>query len=496
MGFDAETLEDIARDALASGEEEAALAQLLPVVQKAGNARLWQFTGLLQRALDQHSDALRSFSAAARLAPADAGIANGLARVALEAGVDSVTMFERAAQLAPTHGAVMLGLIAAKLASGRGLEAESQLDAALERSPLWIDGHVQLAQLRSMLGKRDHSSASLERALAALPSDESLWTALLNLILGQKDFGALGEAVERGRRARLPASLLLPFEAIAASERNQTELADSLFAKLKPSARREIAVWQVRHLLRAEQAEAASGLIDTELDGERAMQFWPYASLAWRLTDDPRQEWLDAGGKLVSTLDLTSRLPPLAKLADMLRSLHAGGGEYLDQSVRGGTQTDGPLLSRIDPEIRLLRAAIVGAVEEYRDQLPPIDPKHPLLRQPRDRPIRFSGSWSVRLQGAGYHANHVHPQGWISSALHVALPERGEADAPKAGWLKIGEPPDELGIDLPPLRLVEPKAGRLVLFPSWMWHGTLPFADGERLTVAFDVKRPTGHGYS
>ena len=32
--------------------------------------------------------------------------------------------------------------------------------------------------------------------------------------------------------------------------------------------------------------------------------------------------------------------------------------------------------------------------------------------------------------------------------------------------------------------------GRLALFPSTMWHGTVPFADGERLTIAFDVARP------
>jgi len=35
--------------------------------------------------------------------------------------------------------------------------------------------------------------------------------------------------------------------------------------------------------------------------------------------------------------------------------------------------------------------------------------------------------------------------------------------------------------------LIEPKPGRLALFPSWMWHGTRPFAEGERITVAFDV---------
>ena len=189
-------------------------------------------------------------------------------------------------------------------------------------------------------------------------------------------------------------------------------------------------------------------------------------------------------------------MPPLDQLADVLRSFHVAPGEYLDQSVRGGTQTDGPLLSRIAPEIQALRAAIVSAVEEFRAHLPPVDLKHPLLRERRDRRIRFSGSWSVRLKGAGYHANHVHPQGWISSALYVVLPERSDGDASDAGWLKIGEPPAEFGADLPATRLVEPKSGQLILFPSWMWHGTVPFRTGERLTVAFDVKRPSEEGNS
>jgi hypothetical protein len=58
------------------------------------------------------------------------------------------------------------------------------------------------------------------------------------------------------------------------------------------------------------------------------------------------------------------------------------------------------------------------------------------------------------------------------------------------GWLKLGEPQAELGLDLPPIRLVEPKPGRLVLFPATMWHGTEPFPAGERLTIAFDVAAP------
>ncbi|MBL0001330.1 MAG: hypothetical protein IPO97_10290 [Sphingomonadales bacterium] len=114
----------------------------------------------------------------------------------------------------------------------------------------------------------------------------------------------------------------------------------------------------------------------------------------------------------------------------------------------------------------------------------------PTIGPRRDQPVRFAGSWSVRLAGKGFHANHVHPAGWISSALYVALPERGPDDSPNAGWLALGSPEAGLGLDISPTRLIEPKPGRLVMFPSTMWHGTVPFDAGERLTVAFDVAPP------
>jgi tetratricopeptide (TPR) repeat protein len=489
--IDSERLQDLARDALAKGTEEAALLELAPAAEAARSARLWQFTGLLQRSLDRHADALRSFSAAARLAPDDVSIAQGLARVGLEAGVDAVPLFERALQLDPSSGSSLLGLVASKFSTGRGAEAEAQLDLVVGRSPTWIDGHVQLGQLRSMLGRPEQATLSIERALFDRPGDEALWTALLNLTLAGGDFASLDEKVARARSARLPEATIMPFEAVAATELGEMDRADRLFEGLDQNARGAMAVWHVRHLLRAERIEQALALIDRKLEGERSADLWPYASIAWRLAGDPRSNWLEAGGKLVSTFDLTAQLPPLDRLSDVLRSLHVASGQYLDQSVRGGTQTDGPLLSRIEPEIQRLRAAIVGAVEDYRANLPAIDPKHPTLSRRRDARIRFSGSWSVRLRTEGHHVAHVHPQGWISSAFYAALPEGTKGDLPNPGWLKLGEPPTALGLRLGETQLVEPEVGRLVLFPSWMWHGTVPFAAGERLTAAFDVRQPS-----
>ena len=68
------------------------------------------------------------------------------------------------------------------------------------------------------------------------------------------------------------------------------------------------------------------------------------------------------------------------------------------------------------------------------------------------------------------------------------LPELTDADGHQ-GWLEFGRPPERMCSPTPPeTRSYEPRAGRLILFPSWFWHQTLPFQSEEpRISVAFDV---------
>ena len=52
----------------------------------------------------------------------------------------------------------------------------------------------------------------------------------------------------------------------------------------------------------------------------------------------------------------------------------------------------------------------------------------------------------------------------------------------------MGEPGMDVDLKIPIRRAIQPRAGRLVLFPSYMWHGTVPFRDSQpRTTIAFDV---------
>jgi tetratricopeptide (TPR) repeat protein len=487
---DPDLLAQLAEQALDQAEEESALPLLREALQRQPSARLWQWRGLLERGLDRHEEALASFAEAVRLAPTDPSIAAGRARIALEAGLDARELYEQALRLAPSDGTLLLGLAAARLAAGHGDDAERDLDAILLRAPLWIQGHIQLGQLRSMLGRPGESAASIERPLAHLPQQPALWQALLEIHLKREDLAGVAEIAERAASAGIPPNVHLAYRAIAASELDRREQADCLFDEIDRSGGPALPIWRIRHLLRTDRIEQAKALIDAELASDRAAEAWPYASLAWRMTSDPRSGWLEGNDRLVWETDLSADLPPLDRLAKLLRSLHVAKGEYLDQSVRGGTQTDGPLFSRIEPEIRALRSAVTAAVERYVGQLPESDPKHPLLARRRDRAPRFAGSWSVLLRDDGYHSSHVHPQGWISSALYFALPSTGEDSDPHAGWLAMGEPPPGLPLRLSAIRHVEPKPAKLVLFPSWMWHGTVPFRTGERLTVAFDVAVP------
>ena len=170
-----------------------------------------------------------------------------------------------------------------------------------------------------------------------------------------------------------------------------------------------------------------------------------------------------------------------------MRRLHTLSAPYPEQSVRGGTQTDRPLFFNPDPAIQAARAAMIGAVRDYRDALPQVEASHP-LHCSRDGEVLFEGSWSVRLAGGGFHASHTPVWGWVSSAFYLALP--ADPGPAPSGRLALGTPPPDLGLGLEPYATIEPRPGRLVLFPSTMWHSTFPFEAGERLTIAFDVKCP------
>ena len=99
------------------------------------------------------------------------------------------------------------------------------------------------------------------------------------------------------------------------------------------------------------------------------------------------------------------------------------------------------------------------------------------------------------MKDSGFHTSHIHPQGWISSAYYIALPSQIADRERKQGWLTLGEPPFDLRWSDPVRRYIQPREGSLVLFPSYFFHGTVPFrSTTNRTAIAFDAVPVTQSG--
>lgn len=158
----------------------------------------------------------------------------------------------------------------------------------------------------------------------------------------------------------------------------------------------------------------------------------------------------------------------------------------LDQSLRHGIQTPRGLYTIPDKVIQSYFKALEAPIISFLADIGS-GPTHPLTRRNTGK-FKFSGSWSVQLQSGGRHVNHVHSEGWISSSYYVDVPPETLEGQSKAGWIKFGEPPFITRPLCPPEKWVQPKAGLLVLFPSYLWHGTEPILDGSsRVTAPFDL---------
>lgn len=479
---------DEAAKSLSGGDPARWVAPVEQVLrQQPGDPRAWQIHGLLQRDLDRRELALPSLQRAAQLAPQNPQIALALARTLREAGLPSLDAYGTALRLAPGNPDILLDIAGVLVGEGRIAEARRGLTEVLKRSPHWSAGHNVLSQLRWLDGEREGFTSSFDEALSERPADLSLRRDQLLTLMHAEQYDAVLQAVAEGRRQAGEQLLFDLNEAIALAEMGELERADALFARLPESSDSALGVRRVRHLIRSARLDEAVTMLDRWLASDDAAAFWPYAAAIWRAVGDPRWQWLEGDSRFVGVYDIADRLPDLEQLAAKLRTLHTTQGQPLVQSVRGGTQTDGNLFHLVDPIIVELREAIRSAVEEHVAQLPGPDAKHPLLGT-RRAPIGFSGAWSVRLSAGGQHASHVHPMGWLSSALYIVLPP--DIGQEGAGLLTLGEAPPQLGLGLPPLQVIEPRPGRLALFPSTMWHGTRPFSEGERMTVAFDVAVP------
>lgn len=406
---------------------------------------------------------------------------------------ESLTAFQRAIASAPKRIEAHTALANTLRDTGRIGEALVAYRSALEIDPRRADLHAEYARLAHELGQPDPFTtfAAARRRVGANP-DLLLTEARVRLRCGDLDTAQQllcdAAAIAPGR-GDIPA-----FLGTVLAERKQ-------FAAASLHFERAIALDPVSPFLRQEFGFVllqSGDIAQARRQFESALQHDPFEqqalaglALAFRAQGDERYRQLADFDHLVRIYHIAT--PPgfqdegfLDALAVELRAAHSGMVEPVDQTLRGGTQTLGDLFSRPSPAIAALRHAIADKIGDYVRSLPQ-NAMHPVLAR-RSAKFHFAGSWSCLLRPSGFHTNHIHPAGWISSAFYADLPEAIANPETREGWFKLGESNLGLGATDIAERFVKPERGMLVLFPSYFWHGTIPFSGSDtRLTVAFDV---------
>jgi len=342
-------------------------------------------------------------------------------------------------------------------------------DLALAQAPLDRAFHggappapllLAKARLLASAGDREQAAALLDRAAGHLPDDLPLVLAASQAAL---EADRLADAERHVRRA------------LSLAPDDPAALVQSTIISLA--------------LGRADEAWLSIGKALDRAPLDQSVLAW--AATAARAAGDPLYGALCDYEAMVGIYDLE---PPAgwATRADFLRDLaaaldrhHVMAEHPSAQSLRHGTQTTYRLSGAQDPAIQAFFKALDAPLREHLARLGAGDDP---LRRRNEGGYRIVGAWSVRLRPGGFHLDHMHHEGWISSAFYVETPAGALDRDGREGWLRLGQPPFRTVPELPAERFIRPEPGRLVLFPSYMWHGTVPFHTQERrTTIAFDV---------
>ena len=178
--------------------------------------------------------------------------------------------------------------------------------------------------------------------------------------------------------------------------------------------------------------------------------------------------------------------PDSPLLRELLHDIqHLAIAERKQGRLYYGMQSAGNLFMRSEASIQELAQLIRAKIREYQQHF--AHSSADLIQQfPQD--IEFSSSWYLRMKQGGYLTSHIHEEGWISGCVYLQLPDKQNAHAGSFEYSTDGDDYPRLHENFP-RQIVDQQVGDLVLFPSSLFHRTLPFHSAqERVCVAFDLQ--------
>lgn len=403
---------------------------------------------------------------------------------------EALSLAQKLVSLVPGNPQFLRNLAATLALTENSAEALTVYKKALAIEPGNSEIHLELAHWLWFCGDKE-PFRFIQAQLESTPEQLELWLGFVHLLIKCDDFEAAKQSLEHFL-SRNPNHLAAQ-QLLSNTERERGNFTEALSLSrsvLNSSSKPHSTALLNEHaynLLASGKFKDAFKFAKALIRREPNDQGWwnLYTSCLRSLDESDDYASLCDYERFVHVADCTSDEIDLKELKAYLLQRHSGKRHPIGQSLMDGTQTLEDLFDVEDKPVVTLRRFILNQATQHVSSLKSKS-GHPLLgRLPEKADFKFTGSWSVKLNPMGFHKPHFHSAGWISGVFYVDVPAAIQSDG--EGWIEFGRP-NIPGLNDEPEFVVKPQNGRLALFPSYMWHGTRAFSDGEmRLTVAFDL---------
>lgn len=381
----------------------------------------------------------------------------------------------------------------ALMSLGKIDEARNAYEETLRRNPAALDAQRELAQLVWMMtGDRKLALAKLDATIASFPGEAVLHRLKAQAIRSTEGYAATFSFVSDSLKRWPDDEALLIAAVDSAIHTGKIEQALQLSLRvsaLQPDTQSTLEC-RAKALLASGNADKALAVIEKLLGIKPDDQF-AIALLAttYRLLGDDRYAQMYNYEEFVRPYELATPKgwPSLHAYLDDLRAALAERHPFKTHPFMNSLDGGSMIMDFASMENKAIGALLPALTRPINTHIEHLGRGKDIVRSRNTGRWKLDGIWSVHLRPNGFHHNHVHPNGWLSSACYISLPDRLETGE-KEGWIKFGEPGVVTDPKLSWEHVVKPQVGTIVLFPSYMWHGTIPFGgDQRRLTCALDI---------
>ena len=155
------------------------------------------------------------------------------------------------------------------------------------------------------------------------------------------------------------------------------------------------------------------------------------------------------------------------------------------RTTRNGFQADIDVFKNPSEKMSLLKSIIIDELDSYYSKFKN-EPCSYIKKWPSKKNV---SGWHVILKQQGHQTAHIHPNGWLSGVIYLAVvPSRGKNE----GAIEFSLNGENYSDDGSPKVVHQPTVGDIVFFPSSLHHRTIPFTtDTDRITVSFDLMPDT-----